>query len=118
MNPGDASARGLQTGDVIRLYNDRGSCLAGLHISEAIMAGVIELPTGAWFDPQDWEGGVLEVHGNPNALTPDIGTSSLAQGVRPTPAWWRWKNSPARRRHCRYSNRRKVAGGSEPPHRL
>ncbi len=80
MNPNDASARGLQTGDVIRLYNDRGSCLAGLHISEAIMAGVIELPTGAWFDPQGWEGGVLEVHGNPNALTPDIGTSSLAQG--------------------------------------
>ena len=80
MNPGDASARGLQTGDIIRLYNDRGSCLAGLRISEAIMPGVVELPTGAWFDPQDWEGSVLEVHGNPNALTPDIGTSSLAQG--------------------------------------
>ena len=80
MNPADARSRGLATGDIIRLYNDRGSCLAGLQISEAIMTGVIELPTGAWFDPQDWEDGVLEVHGNPNALTPDVGTSSLAQG--------------------------------------
>ncbi|MGD2008714.1 MAG: molybdopterin-dependent oxidoreductase, partial [Cellvibrionales bacterium] len=80
MNPTDARSRGLATGDIIRLYNNRGSCLAGLQISECIMPGVIELPTGAWFDPQDWEGDVLEVHGNPNVLTPDVGTSSLAQG--------------------------------------
>ena len=44
------------------------------------MPGVIELPTGAWFDPQQVDGEILEVHGNPNVLTPDIGTSKLAQG--------------------------------------
>ena len=43
--------------------------------------GVIQLPTGAWYDPQDpSEDNSLCVHGNPNVLTRDVGTSSLAQG--------------------------------------
>jgi biotin/methionine sulfoxide reductase len=42
---------------------------------------VIELPTGAWYEPMDpADPGSLEIHGNPNALTRDIGTSKLAQG--------------------------------------
>jgi biotin/methionine sulfoxide reductase len=42
---------------------------------------VIQLPTGAWYDPADpEEDGPLCVHGNPNVLTRDIGTSNLAQG--------------------------------------
>lgn len=40
--------------------------------------GVVQLSTGAWFDPDvDLE---LERHGNPNVLTEDRGTSRLAQG--------------------------------------
>ena len=80
MNPTDASTRGLKSGQVIKIFNARGSCLAGLTLSEDVMPGVIELPTGAWFDPQQVDGEILEVHGNPNVLTPDIGTSKLAQG--------------------------------------
>ena len=45
------------------------------------MPGVVQLSTGAWYDPQ---AGVADdplcVHGNPNVLTRDIGTSRLAQG--------------------------------------
>ena len=45
------------------------------------MPGVVMLPTGAWYDPQDArQRGTLEVHGNPNVLTLDKGTSKLAQG--------------------------------------
>ncbi len=45
------------------------------------MAGVIHLPTGAWYDPQPGSGNnPLCVHGNPNVLTRDVGTSRLAQG--------------------------------------
>ena len=37
-------------------------------------------PTGAWFDPSDpGQAHSLEKHGNPNVLTPDRGTSRLAQ---------------------------------------
>ena len=41
-------------------------------------AGVVVLSTGAWFDPNYTL--KTEVHGNPNVLTKDIGTSSLGQG--------------------------------------
>jgi biotin/methionine sulfoxide reductase len=40
----------------------------------------VVLPTGAWYDPQIVDGEWLEVHGNPNALTLDKGTSGMAQG--------------------------------------
>jgi len=38
------------------------------------------LPTGAWFKAAGWGREGLEQSGNPNAVTRDIGTSSLAQG--------------------------------------
>lgn len=80
LNTAEAAKRGLADGDIIRVFNDRGACLAGLEISADIRDGVLELPTGAWFDPQTVDGESLEVHGNPNVLTPDQGTSRLAQG--------------------------------------
>lgn len=78
MNPQDAAARGLAEGSVVKVFNERGACLAGLRISDAIMPGVVCLPTGATFEPLG--DGRLENHGNPNVLTKDIGTSRLGQG--------------------------------------
>jgi biotin/methionine sulfoxide reductase len=81
IHPDDAEARGIADGDVVRLYNDRGACLAGAMLSDKLRPGVIQLATGAWFDPDDPAADKpLCVHGNPNVLTRDIGTSSLAQG--------------------------------------
>ena len=80
MNPADAAARGIEDGDVIRLFNDRGACLAGVRLSDDLRGGVIQLATGAWYDPLDpADADTLEVHGNPNVLTQDQGTSKLAQ---------------------------------------
>ena len=80
IHPEDAAARGIGDGDVVRLWNDRGACLAGAVLSEALRPGVVQLSTGAWYDPQDpAEDSPLCVHGNPNVLTRDIGTSRLAQ---------------------------------------
>lgn len=72
----DATARGLFHGQVVRIFNDRGSCLAGLQISDDIMPGVVQIATGAWYDP---DANACR-NGNPNVLTPDKGTSRLAQG--------------------------------------
>ena len=81
IHPQDAAARNIGDGDIVRLYNDRGACLAGAVLSEALRPGVIQLATGAWYDPEDPEAErSLCVHGNPNVLTRDIGTSRLAQG--------------------------------------
>ena len=76
-----AIARGIGNGDIVRLFNDRGACLAAAVLYAGIRRGVIELPTGAWYDPEDpFREGSLEVHGNPNVLTRDAGTSRIAQG--------------------------------------
>ncbi len=81
LHPEDAAARGISDGDLVRVYNDRGACLAGAKLSDRIRRGVVRLSTGAWFDPADTGSNQpLEKHGNPNALTLDIGASKLSQG--------------------------------------
>jgi biotin/methionine sulfoxide reductase len=81
INPQDAAARGIGGGDIVRLYNDRGACLAAAVLSEALHPGVVQLSTGAWYDPEDPVADKpICVHGNPNVLTRDAGTSKLAQG--------------------------------------
>jgi biotin/methionine sulfoxide reductase len=80
MNPADAAARGLSTGDVVRVFNERGACLGGVVLTEGLRPGVVSMSTGAWWDPQETEQGLLCVHGNPNVLTQDVGTSPLGQG--------------------------------------
>lgn len=81
INPLDAAARGIADGDIVRLFNARGACLAAACVDAAVMAGVVQLPTGAYYDPDDPESDApLCVHGNPNVLTRDVGTSRLAQG--------------------------------------
>ncbi len=82
IHPDDAKKRGIVDGNIVRIFNDRGATLAGAIVSEKIRPGVVALPTGAWYDPEnpnDPES--LDVHGNPNILTKDIGTSTLAQGT-------------------------------------
>ena len=80
INTDDAAARGIVDGDVVRLYNDRGACLAGAAVTDTIRPGVIQLSTGAWYDPEDpAQSDSLDKHGNPNMLTLDKGTSKLSQ---------------------------------------
>ncbi|WP_413099320.1 molybdopterin-dependent oxidoreductase [Streptomyces sp. Inha503] len=79
LHPRDAGSLGLADGDVVRIRSAVGSCLAGVEISDAVRPGVAQLATGAWWDPSAPEVATC-VHGNPNAVTHDIGTSRLAQG--------------------------------------
>ena len=77
IHPRDAAARGIGEGDVVRLFNDRGACLAGAALDERVREGVVVIATGAWYTPDD---SGLEIAGNPNVLSRDMGTSRLAQG--------------------------------------
>jgi biotin/methionine sulfoxide reductase len=80
INPADAKARGLVTGDIVRVFNRRGATLAAAVVDDAVMRGVVQLSTGSWYDPLvPGEIGTLDKHGNPNVLTADHGTSKLAQ---------------------------------------
>ncbi|MGN6174738.1 MAG: molybdopterin dinucleotide binding domain-containing protein, partial [Streptosporangiaceae bacterium] len=79
MHPSDAEVRGLREGDLVRIFNDRGACLAGLSVDDAVRPGVVQLSTGAWYDPDPADPGFCR-HGNPNVLTADRPSSSLSQG--------------------------------------
>ena len=81
INPIDAKSRNLKNGDIVKLFNDRGACLAGVIVEENVMPGVIQISTGAWYDPENAEKNKsICKHGNPNVLTRDKGTSKLGQG--------------------------------------
>ncbi|TCK33387.1 biotin/methionine sulfoxide reductase [Paraburkholderia sp. BL8N3] len=81
LNPRDAVEREIADGDIVRVFNNRGAFLACAQMSEDVLAGVVQIPTGAWFDPEEpSQNASLEKHGNPNVVTLDKGTSRLAQG--------------------------------------
>lgn len=81
LNPQDAQVRGIAEGDVVKVFNERGAFLAGVRVSDDIRPGVVQIATGAWFDPLNKGApGSLEKHGNPNVVTEDVGSSSLSQG--------------------------------------
>ncbi|WP_227982151.1 molybdopterin guanine dinucleotide-containing S/N-oxide reductase [Nocardia spumae] len=79
LHPSEAHTRGLTGGDIVRLFNDRGSCLAGLIVDDAVAPGVAQLSTGAWYDPDPDDPSFCR-HGNPNVLTADRPSSTLSQG--------------------------------------
>ena len=65
----------------MRIFNDRGACLAGAVVSDAVRPGVVQLATGAWYDPvEPGAAGTLCAHGNPNVLTRDEPCSKLSDG--------------------------------------
>ena len=81
MDPQAAADRRVNAGDLVRVFNERGACLAGVALDESMRPDVVSLPTGAWFRPEDaGAAGSIELNGNPNVLTRDKGTSKLAQG--------------------------------------
>lgn len=77
LSPAEAARRGITEGCAVRIFNDRGAILCGARIVDWLDDGAIMVATGAWYAPAQ---GVGCAHGNPNVLTPDHGTSGLAQG--------------------------------------
>jgi len=51
MNPYDAAKRGIKHGDVVAIYNERGTVLAGAYVTERIMPGAVGIDHGAKYDP-------------------------------------------------------------------
>ena len=81
IGPQDAAARGIKHGDLVRVFNDRGQLLAGAHVSDNFPTGVVRIQEGAWYGPTGPEIGALDTYGDPNTVTLDIGSSSLAQAT-------------------------------------
>lgn len=81
IHPDNAAERGIQTGDVVLVRNDRGNVLAGAVVTDKVRKDVVLIRHGGWFEPQKQaDGSTLDVHGNANTLTMDVPTSKLACG--------------------------------------
>lgn len=77
----DARRLGIAEGEIVRIWNDRGALLAIARSSLEIRPGVIQVPTEAWFAPEQVEGDARTcVNGNPNTVTRDAPASILSQG--------------------------------------
>ncbi|MCG9096926.1 trimethylamine-N-oxide reductase TorA [Laribacter hongkongensis] len=81
MSPQDARTRGIRNGDLVRIFNDRGQAIVGAVVSDDFPSGVVRLQEGAWYGPTGPEIGALDTYGDPNTMTADIPSSSLAQAV-------------------------------------
>ncbi|QCD43909.1 molybdopterin-dependent oxidoreductase [Campylobacter mucosalis] len=79
INPKTAEIRGIKTGDIVRVFNDRGEILAGALLTDLVQENVAIICEGAWYDPEIWGEKSLCQHGCVNVLTNDKGTSKLAQ---------------------------------------
>lgn len=53
LSPRDAAVRSIGDGDSIKVYNDRGAFVASARVNDGLMNGVAQVPTGAWFDPEE-----------------------------------------------------------------
>jgi anaerobic dimethyl sulfoxide reductase subunit A len=66
MSPLDAAPRGIADGDEVRVSNGRGALIAPCRLTERILPGVVDIPQGAWWSP-DEEG--VDRRGCINVLT-------------------------------------------------
>jgi anaerobic dimethyl sulfoxide reductase subunit A len=51
INPADATARAIENGDEVRVFNERGEMVVRCRVTRRIMPGVAALPQGAWWKP-------------------------------------------------------------------
>ncbi|MFO7962331.1 MAG: molybdopterin-dependent oxidoreductase [Desulfobacterales bacterium] len=68
MNGVDAKSRGIEDGDAVLVFNHRGKTVLPAAVTEKIMPGVVDIPEGAWYDPD--ENGI-DHGGCPNVLIAD-----------------------------------------------
>ena len=69
INPADADARGIATGDLVEASNRFGTLRLPAHVTEDVIAGTIVMPQGAWWQAESR--GTQSAPGTASARTAD-----------------------------------------------
>ena len=78
INPKDANERGIKTGDIVKVYNERGVILCGALVFERIMPGAVSIDHGARVD--SILSGKIDRGGAIDLIAPDGITSKHCPG--------------------------------------
>ncbi|MCD8567970.1 MAG: hypothetical protein LRY50_06370 [Geovibrio sp.] len=82
INKGDASKLGIKHGDLVEVYNDRGSIVCCAFLTDDIVPGVTAVAEGAWYCAENPEKNNSRcLSGQVNVLTSDRPTSRFAQAI-------------------------------------
>jgi trimethylamine-N-oxide reductase (cytochrome c) len=83
IHPSDASARDIEEGDIIKMYNDRGAVLGIAQVTERMRPGVIHsYESSAKYDPlEPGKAGSVDRGGCVNLLTPSRMMSKNVPGM-------------------------------------
>jgi len=77
MNPVDAETRGIANGDIVKVYNERGTILCGAYVNERVMPGSSVVSHGARLDVITDR---FDRGGSINLITPGNGCSKNCWG--------------------------------------
>ncbi|MFC1875430.1 molybdopterin-dependent oxidoreductase [Chloroflexota bacterium] len=84
VNPETADERGIKHGDLVRVYNNRGSLLGAAYITEEIMTGVLHMPKSrGGYDHIRLPDEYINRSGSPNTICPAM----ISRHVRTSTAY-------------------------------
>lgn len=70
LNPLDAERKGISTGDVVRVHNNRGSVIFAAQVTERILEGAVYAEHGSKMDLYTINGELIDRGGNINFISP------------------------------------------------
>ncbi|MDR3052737.1 MAG: hypothetical protein LBU48_02600, partial [Coriobacteriales bacterium] len=80
INPKDAAKYDIKTGDIVKIFNERGGVLGGAYVTERIIPGALYQDHGAKIDAIVRGTGGLDRSGSNNLICPDATTSPNCAG--------------------------------------
>lgn len=79
IHPSTAAERGIEHGDIVKIFNERGTVLCAAYLTQRLIPGVVYVDHGSRFDPIDAES--LDRGGAINLITPHNNISKTATGM-------------------------------------
>lgn len=77
LHPRDAAKRGIQHGDIVKVFNDRGIVLGGAYLTERVIPGAVQMAKGARHDPITTG---IDRGGTTNLISPTYAASKNCTG--------------------------------------